>query len=484
MIRTRLPGGLCTPAQWLALDALATRYANGTLRLTSRQAFQLHGVLKGDLKPTIAAMNAALVDTIAACGDVNRNVLATPGPAASPRACRVATVGDAPVRAPAPAHPRLPRDLARRREGRAGAGARRRSSAPTTCRASSRRRSPCRRSTTWTSLPRTSASSRSSRTARSPASTSPRAAASARPMAMPKTYPRLADVIGFLTPGPAAGGGRSGGHHAARLRRPQRTQARAPQVHDRRPRTRLVPRGTRAAPRLRARSAAALRVHDARATASAGHEDAAGRWHLTLRIESGRVADRGDRRLRSGIARIAQVHRGHFRLTPNQNLVIADVAGRRPLADRRAGRRLWTRCAPHVKRRRARVARLRRAADLPAGDGRGRALPARAGRAARCADGAARPRRRAAALSRERLPERLLAAVPRRNRARRQGARPLQPAPGRRPRWPAPRRALPREPRRTGDPGRARSAVRRLGARSARNGEAFGDFLQRSGRLA
>jgi len=52
MIRTRLPGGLCSPAQWLALDALATRYANGTLRLTSRQAFQLHGVVKGDLKPT------------------------------------------------------------------------------------------------------------------------------------------------------------------------------------------------------------------------------------------------------------------------------------------------------------------------------------------------------------------------------------------------------------------------------------------------
>jgi sulfite reductase (NADPH) hemoprotein beta-component len=55
-------------------------------------------------------------------------------------------------------------------------------------------------------------------------------------------------------------------------------------------------------------------------------EDSAGRWQLTLRIESGRVADRGDRRLRSGLARVAAVHRGHFRLTPNQNLVIADVA--------------------------------------------------------------------------------------------------------------------------------------------------------------
>src|SRR5262245_17848697 len=79
MIRTRLPGGVCTPAQWLALDALAGQYANGTLRITSRQAFQLHGVLKGDLKPTIAAMNAALIDSIAACGAVNRNVVASPG---------------------------------------------------------------------------------------------------------------------------------------------------------------------------------------------------------------------------------------------------------------------------------------------------------------------------------------------------------------------------------------------------------------------
>ena len=50
MIRTRLPGGVCTPRQWLAMDGLATRYGNGTLRLTTRQAFQLHGVLKRDLK--------------------------------------------------------------------------------------------------------------------------------------------------------------------------------------------------------------------------------------------------------------------------------------------------------------------------------------------------------------------------------------------------------------------------------------------------
>ncbi len=77
MIRTRLPGGLCTPGQWLALDDIARRYANGSLRLTTRQAFQLHGVIKRDLKATIAAINRAMIDTIAACGDVNRNVMAS-----------------------------------------------------------------------------------------------------------------------------------------------------------------------------------------------------------------------------------------------------------------------------------------------------------------------------------------------------------------------------------------------------------------------
>jgi len=77
MVRARVPGGICTPAQWLAFDGIARSYANGTLRLTTRQAFQLHGILKRGLKPTIAAINRALLDTLAACGDVNRNTMCT-----------------------------------------------------------------------------------------------------------------------------------------------------------------------------------------------------------------------------------------------------------------------------------------------------------------------------------------------------------------------------------------------------------------------
>ncbi|WP_340114410.1 NADPH-dependent assimilatory sulfite reductase hemoprotein subunit [Maribellus mangrovi] len=84
LIRLRMPGGKFTPAQWLKMDALSEKYANHTLKLTTRQTFQLHGVLKNDLKKTISEMNEELLDTIAACGDVNRNVMSHANPAESP----------------------------------------------------------------------------------------------------------------------------------------------------------------------------------------------------------------------------------------------------------------------------------------------------------------------------------------------------------------------------------------------------------------
>jgi sulfite reductase (ferredoxin) len=81
MVRSKLPGGRLTPAQYLAHDDLANRFGNGTLRITTRQDFQLHGVLKRDVKSSIAAMNRALVTTFGACGDVVRNVACCPLPA-------------------------------------------------------------------------------------------------------------------------------------------------------------------------------------------------------------------------------------------------------------------------------------------------------------------------------------------------------------------------------------------------------------------
>ena len=80
MIRLNIPGGRLDAGQYLALDALADTYANGTLRITTRQSIQYHGVLKGDLKATLAEINHALLSTLAACGDVQRNVMASPAP--------------------------------------------------------------------------------------------------------------------------------------------------------------------------------------------------------------------------------------------------------------------------------------------------------------------------------------------------------------------------------------------------------------------
>ena len=80
MIRIRVPGGVASPHQWLETDRLATQFANGTIKLTTRQAFQFHGIIKSNLKRTIAEINQAAMDTIAACGDVNRNVMCNPNP--------------------------------------------------------------------------------------------------------------------------------------------------------------------------------------------------------------------------------------------------------------------------------------------------------------------------------------------------------------------------------------------------------------------
>ncbi|SDN18743.1 sulfite reductase (NADPH) hemoprotein beta-component [Paenibacillus sp. yr247] len=80
MLRVRAAGGVVTPDQWLMMDQVAQKYANGTIRLTTRQSFQLHGVLKWNLKKTIREVNDSLLSTLAACGDVNRNVMCNPNP--------------------------------------------------------------------------------------------------------------------------------------------------------------------------------------------------------------------------------------------------------------------------------------------------------------------------------------------------------------------------------------------------------------------
>ena len=80
MIRTRIPGGVVSPDAYMAHDDISRRWANGTLRVTTRQDFQLHGVLKGDIKKSIRAINDSLLTTLGGCGDVERNIMCCPEP--------------------------------------------------------------------------------------------------------------------------------------------------------------------------------------------------------------------------------------------------------------------------------------------------------------------------------------------------------------------------------------------------------------------
>jgi len=84
MVRVRIPGGRLTADQYLALDELAGTHANGSLRITTRQSIQFHGVLKPGLKAAIAEINGALLTTLAACGDVVRTVTTVPAPIRDP----------------------------------------------------------------------------------------------------------------------------------------------------------------------------------------------------------------------------------------------------------------------------------------------------------------------------------------------------------------------------------------------------------------
>ena len=324
MIRTRLPGGYVTPAQWLALDALATRYANGTLRLTSRQAFQLHGVLKGDLKPTIAAMNAALVDTIAACGDVNRNVLASPGPLASP----VHAAAQA-WAAKLSAH-LLPRTRAYHEIWLDGEKVAPDRDAETILGANYLPRKfkaaiavpPVNDVDVFAQDLGFIAIEEHGRLAGFNLTVGGGLGATHGDA---KTFPRLADLVGFLPPQRLL-------EVAEAVVTTQRDFSDRTERKHARLKYTIADRGLdwfRA--ELEGRLGFALEGPRPFAFTTTGDAfgwsvDAQGRWHLALRIESGRVADRGDARLRSGLKRIAEVHRGHFRLTPNQNVIVADVA--------------------------------------------------------------------------------------------------------------------------------------------------------------
>lgn len=94
MIRLRLPGGVLTPEQWIATHHIAGAHSTGVIKITTRQTIQLHGIVKSHIKPTLQAFNHAALDSIATCGDINRNVICSAHPNESPLHAQIHAYAD------------------------------------------------------------------------------------------------------------------------------------------------------------------------------------------------------------------------------------------------------------------------------------------------------------------------------------------------------------------------------------------------------
>jgi len=323
MLRARLPGGVCTPGQWLVIDEIGRNLANGTLRLTTRQTFQYHGILKRNLKDLIQGINRALIDSIGGCGDINRNVCCNPNPLVSKLHHEVYTW------ARKISEHLLPRTRAYHElwldEERV---------------ASTEESEPLYGPTY---LPRKFKIA----VAVPPHNDVDVCANDLGFVAIAEgdrllgfnvlagggmgtthgdrsTFPRLADELGFVEPEHVLAVTEAvvivQRDHGNRL---ERKNARLKYTIER--------MGLQAF-RAEVEKRAGITFTSPRTVQFTDHGDRYGwvegtdsRWHLTLYIENGRVADGPQRQLLTGLREIAQVHQGDFRITANQNLIIAGV---------------------------------------------------------------------------------------------------------------------------------------------------------------
>ena len=324
MIRTRTPGGVVTPAQWLQLDAIATAHANHSMRITTRQAFQFHGVIKRELKATMQAINASLIDTLAACGDVNRNVMVAANPLQSTLNAQVHEIAARVSKHFLP-NSRAYYEIWLDQEQVAGSG------------------EEAEPIYGGTYLPRKFKIA----FAVPPINDVDVFANDLGFIAViedgvlagfnvgigggmgashgdPETYPRLANVIGFITVDQVVGVATAVVTTQRDLgNREVRKRARFKYTIDDHGLDAVVAQ-------IEQRSGIALQP--ARRFAFDHNGDRYGwvqgedsRWHLTLQLPAGRIADRDGAPHLTGLREIARVHEGEFRMTANQNLVVAGV---------------------------------------------------------------------------------------------------------------------------------------------------------------
>jgi sulfite reductase (NADPH) hemoprotein beta-component len=328
MIRTRLPGGVVTPKQWLALSGIARTYATNTLRLTTRQAFQVHGVIKKDLKTTMQAMNAVLIDSIAACGDVNRNVMASANPVESKLH---EEVFDWSKKLSEHLKPRTKAYYEIWLDGEKLVG-------PAEEEPILGANYLPRKFKTAVVVPPQNDVDVFSQDLGFIAILDNEDLEEGTLLGFnlvvggglgathgePQTYPRIGDVVGFLKPDQVL-------KVAETVVGIQRDFGdRSDRKHARFKYT-IADRGIdwfkaelfkRLGFALEPPRHFEFNTQGDRFGWLRGHD---GRWHLTLRIESGRVADKPGAMHLTGLEKIAAIHQGDFRLTPNQNLIIANV---------------------------------------------------------------------------------------------------------------------------------------------------------------
>jgi sulfite reductase (NADPH) hemoprotein beta-component len=329
MARVRVPGGVATPAQWLEMDRIADDYANHTLRLTTRQAFQFHGLIKSNLKTTIGAINACLLDTLAACGDVNRNVMASPNPyqsGAHAAALDLARRISDHLTPRTPAYHEIWLD-GEKVEGGAGVE----------IEPIYGRHYLPRKFKTAVAVPPLNDVDIYSQDLGFVAITDEDGEVAGYNVLVgggmgmthgePETFPRTADLMGFCTPEQAV-------DVAEKVVLVQRDFGdRANRKHARLKYT-IEDRGLAwFRGEVEARLGYALEEPRRFAFEKTGDrlgwtKDLDGAWSFTLLVENGRVKDQGAWRAKTGLREIASVHKGDFRLTPNQNLMIARVPSR------------------------------------------------------------------------------------------------------------------------------------------------------------
>ena len=346
MIRTRLPGGVVTPQQWLALSKLARDYGVGSLRLTTRQAFQLHGVIKKDLKKTMQGMNAALIDSISACGDVNRNVMASANPVESHLHEEVHQWA---IRISEHLKPRTRayHEIWLDGEKLVGPAEEEPLYGPVYL--------PRKFKTAVVVPPHNDVDIYSQdlgfiailEDGKVQGFNLTVGGGLGASHGEPQTFPRVADLIGFLTPEQTL-------KVAETVLMIQRDFGdRTDRKHARLKYT-IADRGVdwfkaelfkRLGFELPPPRPFTFTTQGDRFGWLRGHD---GRWHLTLRIESGRVTDRPGAPFLTGLEKIAAIHQGDFRLTANQNLIIANVPSSecmnidRLVADYGLGKALFT----------------------------------------------------------------------------------------------------------------------------------------------